>query len=230
MSLLVPSKSRWRTILASRRTSTLSSQSTGKFVDHMKPLGTEYVELLRSEDNFGAPHAKYTALFLSSVTCTPMDDSASFGPEDWVDNLTSPVRFKSATINLEASGRTVLLEIEPHSTLAGPLRDMFLTLSRPCNYVPCQIRHQDSTATFLSAVDRLYQEVLPIDIKAHFSENRQALSGLPIYPWDHKGSYWYESRLSRAWRQCTFPHHSLLRKRTVDSPDFSPIWRSMLLA
>jgi SAM-dependent methyltransferase len=206
----------------------LSSQSTDKLADHMKPLGTEYVELLRSENNFGAPHAKDTALFLSSVTCTPMDDSISFGPEYWVDNLTSPVRFNSAITNLKVSGKIVFLEVGPHSTLAGPLRDISSTLSRPWNYIPCQIRNQDGTITFLSAVGRLYEEAFPIDIKALFSDDRQALNGLPVYPWDHNGSYWYESRLSSAWRQRPFPHHSLLGERTVDSPDFSPIWRNML--
>ena len=214
----------------SRKSATLSFEfsSTDIFADHMKPLGIEYLELLRAENNFGTPCSEDKALFLSSVTCKPVDDPTSFGPEYWVDNLTSPVRFDSAITNLKVSGSNVFLEVGPHSTLAGPLRDICSTLSKPCNYIPCQIRHQDSTTTFLSAVGKMYQEALPIDVKALFSEDRQALGGLPVYPWDHSGSYWYESRLSSAWRQRPFPHHSLLGERTVDSPDFSPIWRNML--
>jgi SAM-dependent methyltransferase len=194
----------------------------------MKPLGMKYLELLRAENNFGTPRSEEKVLFLSSVTCKPVDDPSSFSPEYWVDNLTSPVRFDSAVTNLEANGSNVFLEVGPHSTLAGPLRDICSTLSRTYNYIPCQIRNQDSTATFLSAVGKLYQESLPINLKALFPEDRQALGGLPVYPWDHSGSYWYESRLSSAWRQRPFPHHSLLGERTVDSPDFSPIWRNML--
>ncbi|EAL87813.1 polyketide synthase fgnA [Aspergillus fumigatus Af293] len=155
-------------------------RSTHIFADHMKPLGIEYLELLRAENNFGIPRSADKALFLSSVICKPMVDTASFGPEYWVDNLNSP------------------------------------------------IWHQDSTATFLSALGRMYQEAVPLAVKALFPEERRALCGLPVYPWDHSESYWYESRLSSAWRQRPFPHHSLLGERTVDSPDFSPIWRNML--
>lgn len=197
----------------------------------MKPLGTEYLELLQAENNFSIPHCDEKALFLSSVTCEPVDHSTSFSPEYWVNNLTSPVRFHSAMANLlsgEATGSSIFLEVGPHSTLAGPLRDICSTLSKPCNYTPCQIRHQDSTVSFLSAVGKMYQEAVPLAAKVLFPEDHQALCGLPTYPWDHSGSYWYESRLSSSWRQRQFPHHSLLGERTVDSPDFSPIWRNIL--
>ncbi|KAH3942932.1 hypothetical protein HBI24_080280 [Parastagonospora nodorum] len=195
---------------------------------HMKPLGKEYLELLQAENNFGTPRSEDKATFISSVTCKRVDDPTSFGPQYWVDNLTSPVLFDSAVTNLKTSGSNVFLEVGPHSTLAGPLRDICSKLSKPFNYIASQIRNQDSTTSFLSAVGKMYQEALPIDVKALFSEDRQALSGLPVYPWDHSGSYWYESRLSSAWRQRPFPHHALLGERTVDSPDFSPIWRNML--
>jgi acyl transferase domain-containing protein len=159
----------------------------------MKPLGTGYVELLQAEDNFDIPRSKDKALFLSSVTCKPVDDPASFDPEYWVDNLTSPVRFQSAMTNLTARGSSVYLEVGPHSTLAGPLRDICSTLSKPCNYIPCQIRYLDSTATFLSAIGRMYQEAVPIVVKVLFPEDRKALCGLPVCPWDHSGSYWYKA-------------------------------------
>ncbi|KAB8228276.1 polyketide synthase fgnA [Aspergillus alliaceus] len=147
---------------------------------HMKPLGKEYLELLQAENKTSIPCHGNRALFLSSVTCKPIDDSAAFGPEYWVDNLTSP------------------------------------------------IRHQDSAKNLLSAVGKMYQEAVPLDVKALFPKNSKALCGLPVYPWDHSGSYWYESRLSSAWRQRRFPHHCLLGERSVESPDFSPIWRNML--
>jgi acyl transferase domain-containing protein len=138
----------------------------------MKPLGIGYLELLRAENNFGTPRSEDKALFLSSVTCKPLDDPRSFGPEYWVDNLTSPVRFDPAITNLKASGSNVFLEVRPHSTLAGSLREISSTLSKPCNYIPCQIRHQDSTTAFLSAIGKIYQEALPIDVKALFPEDK----------------------------------------------------------
>lgn len=197
----------------------------------MEPLGKEYLQLLQSEKNGSIPRHAHRALFLSSVTCKPVNNSADFNPQYWVDNLTSPVRFQSAVANLlglEATRNNVFLEVGPHSTLAGPLREICAAASKPCNYTSCQIRNQDGAANLLSAVGKMYQEAAPVNIKALFPKNSKALAGLPVYPWDHSGSYWYESRLSSAWRHRKFPHHCLLGARSIESPDFAPMWRNML--
>lgn len=187
--------------------------------------------MLEAEDNMSTPCHTQRALFVSSVTCKPVNDSASFGPQYWVDNLTSPVRFNSALtklLGLEAAGNNVFLEVGPHSTLAGPLRDICSATSKTCNYTTCQVRNQDGAANLLSVVGKMYQETVPVDFKELFLKNSKALAGLPVYPWDHSGSYWYESRLTSAWRHRKFPHHCLLGSRSVESPDFTPMWRNML--
>ncbi|KOS21700.1 Lovastatin nonaketide synthase [Escovopsis weberi] len=200
----------------------------------MQPLGLDYLQLLQDENIHAANASRQRApeaLFISSVTCQVVTESGSFAPQYWVDNLTSPVRFNSAVaslLGLEATKDNLFLELGPHSTLAGPLRDICAAASKPCNYIATQVRNQDGAANLLTAVGKLFQEAMPIDWKAFFPNIRKAVFGLPTYPWDHTSTYWYESRLSSAWRSRRFPHHCLLGARSVESPDFAPTWRNML--
>ena len=207
----------------------------------MAALQTEYLDLLQAEESHstlsnGLSNGKQNrpkALFLSSVTCKPINQATSFAPPYWAANLVSPVRFSSAVTTLlthsDWSERGLLLEIGPHSALAGPLRQICEAVPRRCNYISSQMRGNSSATTFLSALGGLYQESVPVDWKGLFPEGRKTLSGLPQYPWDHSGgSFWYESRLSRDWRTRRFPHHCLLGARVVESPDTAPLWRNVL--
>ncbi|KAK3360559.1 polyketide synthase [Lasiosphaeria hispida] len=203
---------------------------------HMAAVADEYLDLLQDEGNFGEESGEYEdtgPLFYSSVTCKPMADALNFGPQYWVANLVSPVRFGSAVLNLLAQSTgtgNVLLEIGPHSALAGPLRQIYAAVKQPCNYVSSQVRGTDSALSLLAALGRLYQESVSVAWRTLFPEGRRkTLPGLPPYPWDHSsGSLWYESRLSRDWRMREFPHHCLLGIRVVESPDTAPQWRNVL--
>ncbi|EEU34613.1 uncharacterized protein NECHADRAFT_106233 [Fusarium vanettenii 77-13-4] len=195
---------------------------------HMVPLSTEYHDLLKSDLprlTQYLPSAK--AEMFSSVTTKPVDDSIR-DPSYWVKNLTSPVRFSPAVLNLLAlKGDSIFIEIGPHSTLAGPLRQTCSQVSRPCHYVTTQSRGKDSFAAFLSAVGKLYQGGLEMDLTPMFSSGK-AISGLPTYPWDHKESYWFESRISKAWRTRQYPDHCLLGSRILECTDAEPQWRNIL--
>ncbi|ROV97139.1 hypothetical protein VMCG_07466 [Cytospora schulzeri] len=198
---------------------------------HMKSLGEVYLQHLEAENNMVIPSQAEKAKFFSSVTCDEINESSSFSPQYWVDNLTSPVKFNTAVTNLLKSKDTensIFLEVGPHSTLAGPLREIAAASSKSCNYTTSQVRDQDGASCLLSAVGRMYQEAVPVDLKPLFPGVNRAVSGLPTYPWDHSGSFWYESRLSSSWRNRRYPHHCLLGARSVESPDFAPIWRNML--
>ncbi|OTA99530.1 hypothetical protein M426DRAFT_269167 [Hypoxylon sp. CI-4A] len=198
---------------------------------HMEPLCQTYLELLNAEEFADVPEPSPETLFLSSVTCKPLDGPYDFVARYWVDNLTSPVGFQSAVtnlLNMEEMENNVFLEIGPHSTLAGPLREISAAISRPCNYITSQTRGQNGAVDLLSAVGKLDLEGVPINLGALFPPGSKVQSELPTYPWDRSGPYWYESRLTSAWRQRRFPHHCLLGLRSVESPDFAPMWRNML--
>lgn len=190
-----------------------------------------YLHLLKQEDFSRADlPSRPRALFVSSVTGRTIDDPETFSSDYWGTNLVSPVRFSSAVTHLLGlSGESDLfLEIGPHSTLAGPLRQICSACKRPCNYITSQTRNSDSTVSLLSSFGRLYQENVSIDLAPLF-HNGRAISGLPPYPWDHNGpSFWWESRLSQAWRTRKYPRHCLLGSRSPESPDKEPLWRNVL--
>ncbi|RSL49057.1 hypothetical protein CEP54_012625 [Fusarium duplospermum] len=196
---------------------------------HMVPLSADYHDLLKSDLLRLAqdlPPAR--AEMFSSVTTKLVDDSIIRDPSYWVRNLTSPVRFSPAVLNLlAAKGDSIFIEIGPHSTLAGPLRQTCSQVSQPCHYVTAQSRGKDSSAAFLSAIGKLYQGGLEMDLAPMFSTGK-AISGLPTYPWDHKESYWFESRISKAWRGRQHPDHCLLGSRILECTDAEPQWRNIL--
>lgn len=199
----------------------------------MFSLAEEYLQLLQQTDVLGMNVLSINPrpMFLSSVTTTTMDDPCAFGPEYWVSNLVSSVRFSSAVTNLlamTAKSDDMFLEIGPHAALAGPLRQICAAGARPCNYISSQKRGNDCAAALLSALGRLYLENVSIDFEPLFPAGK-VVPGLPSYPWDHNGpSFWYESRLSKDWRLRQYPHHCLLGLRSPESPDTSPLWRSVL--
>ncbi|KAH7240057.1 polyketide synthase [Fusarium redolens] len=90
-----------------------------------------------------------------------------------------------------------------------------------------QSRDEDSSAIFLSAVGKLYQHGIPLDLAPLFP-NSKAIPGLPTYPWDHSATYWSESRISKAWRSREYPQHCLLGSRNFEGSDLEPQWRNLL--
>ncbi|KAH6689849.1 KR domain-containing protein [Plectosphaerella plurivora] len=202
---------------------------------HMVSLGREYLDLLTHEDlsYFFKAHAPQAGRprFISSLTCKLIDHPEAFAPQYWVNNLVSPVRFGTAVRNLleTSSGKPLFLEIGPHAALQGPLRQICAAASTPCDYVSAQTRGDDSTVGLLRAIGRLYQEGVAIDLDALFPGGK-VVPGLPRYPWDHSAAYWFESRLSKAWRTRQYPHHCLLGIRDDEAPEREPVWRNMLSA
>ncbi|KAL1838185.1 hypothetical protein VTJ49DRAFT_2966 [Mycothermus thermophilus] len=206
---------------------------------HMALLAAEYLSLLQEEECiklcYTAPDGPSGAHFFSSVTtrAVALEGSPLASPCYWVVNLVSPVRFRDAVHNLLHDHHTadmLLLEIGPHSALAGPLRQICEAAGRPCNYTATQTRGKNCMASLLCALGSLHQQAVTVDWKPLFGSSAKALAGLPTYPWDHSsaGPLWYETRLSRDWRARRFPDHCLLGGRVVESPDTAPMWRNLL--
>ncbi|KXT04055.1 hypothetical protein AC578_4908 [Pseudocercospora eumusae] len=193
---------------------------------HMAEIGNAYTTLMGTKIRGTAPSIP----FFSSVKGKLVDDEFILGPEYWRANLESPVRFReavSAILSHEIGKNAVLLEIGPHSALAGPLRQICSHVSAPTPYVSAMLRAQNCTSSFLAAIGRLHCLGVTIDMGALFPTG-SCLPGLPRYPWDHKESYWYESRVSKEWRLRKFPIHDLLGLKATESSDLEPVFRNLL--
>ncbi|EFQ96996.1 fatty acid synthase S-acetyltransferase [Nannizzia gypsea CBS 118893] len=192
---------------------------------HMKEIGEDYQLLIGEEVVGRAP----SVLFFSSVTGNLLSTEQKIDSKYWQDNLESPVRFKEAVTAIlkhEVGKNSVFLEVGPHGALAGPLRQIFTQASSSAPYISTMARNQDCTASFLAAIGALHSLSVSIDLESLFPTG-SCLPDLPRYPWNHEGSYWYETRLSKEWRNRKYPYHDLLGARVAESSDSEPVWRNL---
>ncbi|KAJ0116060.1 hypothetical protein J7T55_005006 [Diaporthe amygdali] len=193
---------------------------------HMQELASRYLHLM---PDVSTPKDPQTA-FYSSVTCQKICSGAELGTQYWVDNLTSPVRFSTAVnkILLEPERKT-FVEIGPHASLAGPIRQIFKAAStKNADYTSILTRGQDSHASLLKALGELWSGNHGLDLSAIFGTCGTFLTDLPLYPWHYEETLWNESRLAREWRLREFPHHDILGSRVLESTDHTPTWRNLL--
>lgn len=192
---------------------------------------------------------------ISSVTghIVPLDVLTD--PEYWVRNLTSQVKFcqaveaccqnsmSSETKKIDLSHRrevsvTDLLEIGPHSTLAGPIRETLsnVSVSRNVRYSSCLIRKRSAILTLMEAAGRLHCVGFPLNIdrvnslKQSLKHHRSVLPSLPAYPFDHSTSYWREGRISKQIRLRDHGFNPFLGSPVADWNNSEPSWRHFLSA
>lgn len=219
---------------------------------HMNLIADSYLQSIGTIDA-GASHPHAHTNMVSSVTGERVSSETLRDPAYWVRNMVSPVKFldsvrlacaeraKRLPNKLDLSHRDVpwtshILEIGPHATLSGPIRDTLRELvhGNSISYIPTLIRKRDSRGSFLSAVAQLhcagYQVSLSkLNLAAQPGLSRAiALTDLPNYPFDHTQSFWWESRISRGIRFREFARNLFLGSPV---PDWNPLdarWRHIL--
>lgn len=192
---------------------------------HMKTVESKYRTLLGKDI-----HAREPAVPLfSSVTGEQLRNGEILSTSYWVQNLTSPVLFLNA-VNAaidHTESPKIFLEIGPHSSLAGIVRQIIQQRSKDAHYVSTLVLHEDALKSLLTTAGELWICNAAIDL-SNINPTGHLLTDLPTYPWNYEGEYWYESRLSRESRQRKFAHHDILGARVVESSDLDPLWRNML--
>jgi acyl transferase domain-containing protein/2-polyprenyl-3-methyl-5-hydroxy-6-metoxy-1,4-benzoquinol methylase len=201
---------------------------------HMEKVAASYLESLGELASSGVQE---DVQFFSSVTGTAK--TSGFGPQYWVDNLVSQVRFNDAMTALVKSmadtgshdAANILIEIGPHAALQGPINQILAAISGfKSTYVAPLSRGKNSADSFSATTARLFELGAKVDFQSLFTgtEPRHVVSDLPPYPWDHRVKHWAESRLSRDHRLRPFPYHDLLGVYDVMSPIEEPRWRNHL--
>ncbi|KAK2057592.1 hypothetical protein LY76DRAFT_97387 [Colletotrichum caudatum] len=199
---------------------------------HMLPMAKDYSDCLHrilapSRDSGGKGRRK-TPEFASPVT-GGLVRARDLSPEHWVRNLTNPVLFSQAFESMCSGGGGLdepradsanaanssridyVVEIGPHSTLFGPIRQILN--GRSLGYASCLKRGVDAVETMQDMVCNLLVSGYPVDLTAVNSPTGQThtlVPGLPTYPWNHSNRYWLESRLDRELRHKKFPPNELL--------------------
>ena len=196
---------------------------------HMHDLSGQYLEYLREElESRRICRNNPTVPMFSSVWDLKIVSTEILSAEYWVANLVSPVRFDTAITNaMLDQGNNLLLEVGPHSTLAGPLREICSAVGATFNYCATMKRFAHSTHSIFSALGMLYQHGVQINWD-NLIPAGETLTDIPRYPWNHTIPYWYESRLAKAWRSRLFGHHEILGLRVPQTTDADPVWRVVL--
>ncbi|KAM4060065.1 acyl transferase domain-containing protein [Hirsutella rhossiliensis] len=176
---------------------------------------------------------------ISSVYGEEVQD-ADLDAHYWCKNLTSPVRFADALAKLlrltrdKDQGAVVIVEIGPHSALAGPIKQIVKGSNlKHIDYLSVLVRKQDASNTAITAAGRLFQlGYVSLDLDTindpHGNAEKRILSDLPRYGWTHKTEHWSESRRSAKYRLRKFPRHDLLGTAAMDSLSEEPTWRNYL--
>ncbi|GAB1319702.1 hypothetical protein MFIFM68171_09912 [Madurella fahalii] len=221
---------------------------------HMLEVAERYLKSLISLKltKPGEP-CKYSSTMISSVTCTPTTD-VNLDAQYWVDNMVSPVRFSEALRVLcsskpEKSKRIkrhrgynavdVLLEIGPHSALAGPVKHILasedIQKGGPISYHSALSRDRDACETALEAAAALWAHGAPVQLERVNEpvEGRdlrppQVLVDLPSYPWNHSKKFWAESRLSANYRFRPTPRNDFIGAPVADWNHAEPRWRNFI--
>ncbi|KKK25964.1 hypothetical protein AOCH_000982 [Aspergillus ochraceoroseus] len=231
---------------------------------HMELIGGEYLESIshikpRVREHKDARDAKESVSFFSSVTGSEIDAS-ELGPQYWVRNLLGQVKFVDSiqTLCFETGSRSThgmsekkrakrssatnkatvdsLVEIGPHSALAGPIRDILISdikLERAnISYGSVLIRGADAVSTSLALAASLGCIGYPIKFQVINNPvsclTPQVRVDIPPYAWNHSRSYWAEPRVSRAFRNRKFPRTDLLGVPDRLSCVFEPRWKNFI--
>lgn len=204
---------------------------------HMKVIGDEYLACIPKIE---APEDRNIS-FYSSVTGAKIDP-AELGPEYWVTNLLSEVRFATSLSQLchGASGEgrkvDVLVEIGPHSALGGPIKQILNAdpdlKKAKVTYLSPLTRNKSAVETTLDALARLTTEGVAVDVSAINQpadpSSLRCLLGLPEYSWNHNKSFWAEGRISEAYRKRQFPRTDVLGIEDRNSNPLEPRWRNIV--
>lgn len=209
---------------------------------HMQAISEEYLDRLRRA-HVTALEPKQRIPMFSSVTEQTIEWN-QLGPEYWVKNLVSCVRFSGAIEKLSLSmtrsiphAAKILLEIGPHSLFKLPVQEALDTTFGDrlpsIEYTSVLIRGQRADISALQVAAQLFAAGYPVDIHtANFPIKQRyplsVLTDLPQYPWNHSRSYWYESRFNRDYRFRKFPRTDILGAPSYDWNPIEPRFRNFL--
>ena len=187
------------------------------------------------------PRSGSSTKFFSSLKgglCSPLD----LGIEYWVNNLTSPVEFSnsfqdmcSVTEGPAYDGVDLVIEIGPHSVLAGPVKQCLQATktNKRIMYLSSLLRDQNDVESISRLASQLLAKGCRMKIGTVNATSSQhckpdILVDLPAYPWDHENRYWHNSRIGRNNQFPFHPPHDLLGALDPVSSDVELCWRNVL--
>ena len=212
---------------------------------YMESIVDKYTQLVGSLDD---ENSTDRVPMISSVTGDIITTSELQKAHYWIQNLTSTVQFEKAfskildqtmqepLVNnkfLRGLDCSHVLEIGPHSTLQGPIRQILhgSGSSTRLTYLSSLTRGEDALSVFLKVLGVLYcaghrvNLLIANDIETYRTPTPP---DMPKYPFNHTQTYWKESRLSRNMRFPAKARHDLLGIQSLDWNQHVAQWRNVI--
>lgn len=219
---------------------------------HVKEAAKEYLQQLQDSSSKSTRSSGQGLLpevpMFSTVKNTELE-ADEVSDSYWASNLASPVLFDEGVRLLLNSKPEVntLIEIGPHSALAGPIRQILSANGRvqDVTYLPTLKRGEHDADQLLSLAGNLWARNASIDMQAVLeradtlrvdaSGNGKSvdtmyaslLVDLPPYRWTYTKNWWDEGRSSKEHRQMLEPRHDILGRRLHGASPLEPTWRNV---
>ena len=206
---------------------------------YMHSCSTEYANSITNLEGMkpAAAYDKRPVTMVSSVTGEEVDPEL-LGPYYWVRNLISPVLFADAVKEMVSPADGVdgknavdlLIEIGPHSALAGPIEQTMAHYGvKGVGYMSMITRGQNAINTSLSLAAGLFRHGVSLDIsKVNSDFNCRLLTNLPPYAWNHSQEFRADSRMQRELVAQKTPTRSLLGAPMPKMNEGETVWRSFI--
>ncbi|KAF2999633.1 t1pks [Neopestalotiopsis sp. 37M] len=212
----------------------------------MEALSEDYTNALKPHFEPEHPQA-FAATFSSPVTGGIVESpSVIHDPSHWVRNMVQPVLFddslKAMVVGSQVTkGKTavsqvdVIIEIGPHGTLQGPIRQIIDGVglqTMKSNLGTCLKRGEDAVKTMKDMAIMLHCRGYPVNLAEVNclvqSQPLRVLHDLPTYVWNHSSSYWDVPKVAIDYMQRKHPRHDLLGVRVEGLNPEQAIWRNTI--
>ncbi|KAI0126592.1 putative polyketide synthase [Xylariales sp. AK1849] len=206
---------------------------------HMLYVSNDYLVNLLSQTSLPDFSEENQGIIFASSLAGRLAKPHELGATYWLRNLLSTVKFSEALSSMVSGDRAgsidTLVEIGPHSTLAGPIKQTLASLQvdQQMKYLPTLIRNEHGALNMMHTVRGLWRQGCPVNINQvncinHPESRYGPLIDLPPYPFNHTIKHWHESRLSKDYRFRKQGRHDLLGAIVPESNTIEPRWRNIL--
>ena len=205
---------------------------------HMSEIVSDYLAAI--SDIEGRRPVEEAAQMISSVTGDSVDPE-ELGAYYWARNLTSPVEFADALVELVTGGVPtnersaantvdILIELGPHSTLGGPIQQILDAGGiKDVAYACVLERGKNGTDTALDLAAELLTRGAPLNIQGVNDDlDCKTLTNLPPYPWNHTNAFHAESRMGIDNLMRKQPRKSLIGVPMPMMDENERVWRGFL--
>ncbi|KAJ5872274.1 uncharacterized protein N7529_004627 [Penicillium soppii] len=185
---------------------------------HMSKCASSYLQSLENCDIQALqPPKDATTVWYSSVSEGQSMDISRVTNQYWVDNMCNTVLFAGALAEAVkvAGSFDLAIEAGPHAALKGPAT---ATIDGEASvpYTGLLSRGQDDVVQLSSALGYIWNHLGADSVQFSEVENllsgssnqRTALTDLPLYPFEHQREYWTDSRVANHFKHRRSTHVS----------------------